>query len=58
MTYNFRCANGDIVSTEANTESEARAKTMEYRWGPPCGMYAPFYRGRGLTLVDDRGLPK
>ena len=58
MTYEFRCCNGDRVSVEANTESEARAKTMENRWGPPTGMYAPFYRGRGLTLVDERGMPK
>ena len=52
MTYEFRCLNGDRVSVEANTESDARAKAMENRWGPPSGIYAPIYRGRGLSLIE------
>ena len=52
MIYEFRCCNGDRVAVEAQFESEARAKVMEQRWGPPTGMYAPVYRGRGLSLMD------
>lgn len=57
MTFHFRCLNGDLVTTEAVTEDYAREQAMEQRWGPATGMYAPFYRGRGLIAVGEDGLP-
>lgn len=56
-TFHFRCKNGDLVSTEAADEASARAQAMERRWGPPVGIYAPAYTGRGLSLVGEDGLP-
>ena len=52
--YTFRGANGDLITIKAHSESEARSEAMEQRWGPPTGIYAPFYCGRGLDLIDDR----
>ena len=55
--FHFRCANGDVVTVPAPDELSARSIAMEQRWGPPSGMYAPCYYGRGLHLVDERGMP-
>lgn len=60
QTFRFRCMNGDIVAVPAGDERAARAIVMEKRWGPPqynLTWACSEWRGEGLSLVDEEGLP-
>jgi len=60
QTFRFRCMNGDVAVVPAFDERAARAIAMEQRWGPPqfnSTWLCSEWRGRGLTLVDEAGLP-
>jgi len=50
MTYTFRGPGGERT-VEAKTEAEARHLAMLVRWGPPDGIYASPYEGKGLDLI-------
>lgn len=52
QSFQFRCMNGDLITVKADDESKARHFAMTERWGPPSGIYGGWYRGRGLTLVE------
>jgi hypothetical protein len=60
MTFHFRCLNGDLVTTEAATEDNARAQAMEQRWGRAelnRTWAATHWVGWGLQRVGSDGLP-
>lgn len=51
-TYTVKSVNtGRTAVVQAASEDDARHFAMVEFWGPPTGMYAPRYKGRGLVVV-------
>jgi hypothetical protein len=57
--YTFRGVKYDegVRVVIADTALDARHEAMCVRWGPPVGIYAPRYKGLGLTLEKVEDLP-
>jgi len=49
--------NDGVRMVEAANEDDARHLAMAVRWGPATGIYAPRYKGLGLTLVKVEEIP-